>query len=81
MMTAMKAGKREKSAHIIVRTDSVTEAGSMLSLPISSDIIVAPAMPRRRAMSEPETAPPNFYAMVPDEKMRPVDDVPKVSVA
>lgn len=80
-MTAMKAGKSENSAHIIVLTDSVTDAGSMLSFPISSAIIVAPAMPSSNAMSDPETAPPNFCAIVPDENMSPVDDVPKVSVA
>ena len=40
-----------------------------------------PAMPNSRATSEPEMAVPNFCAIVPDEKMRPVDEVPFFSVA
>ena len=80
-MRAMNAGKSEKRAQIIVRTESVIEAGLMDSLPISSAIIVAPAQPSNRVMRAPEIAEPNFCDIVPDEKIRPVDDVPFFSVA
>ena len=71
----------EKSDHTIVSTESVIEAGSMTELPKSSVIMLAPDRPRNRAMSEPEMAPPSFCDMVPEEKMRPVDEVPFFSVA
>ena len=55
-MTAMIAGNNEKSDHIIERTESVIDAGSTIVLPISSVVILAPAMPRNNATSEPEMA-------------------------
>ena len=72
-----KAGKIEKIAHIIDLTLSSIEATS--SVLFSS--IVAPASLRRMAMSEPDTAPPSFCDIVPEENMSPVDDVPSFSVA
>ena len=57
---AMTAGKRENNDHTIVSTESVTLAGSIIVLPILSVIILAPAQPRNKAMSEPEMAVPNF---------------------
>ena len=54
------AGKSEKRDHTIVSTESVMDVGSMVGLPKSSCIMWAPAKPSKRAMSEPEMAPPNF---------------------
>ena len=31
-------------------------------------------------MSEPDSAVPSFWAMVPEEKIRPVEEVPNLSV-
>lgn len=81
IIAAITAGMREKSDHTIVRTESVTEAGSMTVLPIESVIIFAPASPSISAISDPEIAVPSFWAIVPEEKIRPVEEVPKVSVA
>ena len=81
MTRAMAAGKSENSAHTIVLTLSVTEAGSMLVFPNSSLTMFAPASASSRAMSEPETAPPSFCAMVPLEKMSPVAETPFFWVA
>ena len=75
MIAAIPAGKREKRAQIIVRTEAVIDSGLMVVVP-SISIIVAPASPRRIAMSEPDIALPNFCAIVPDEKIRPVEDTP-----
>ena len=75
------AGNNENRHHTIESTELVIEAGSTMVLPISSVIILAPARPKKRATSEPEMAVPNFCAMVPDEKIKPVDDVPFFSVA
>ena len=78
---AMIAGKIEKSAHTIVFTDSSLVMVTIVSPVISSVEETSPAIPRSIAMSEPEIAPPNFCAIVPEEKMRPVDDAPNFSVA
>ncbi len=56
------------------------EVGSMTVFPILSVIILAPAQPKKRAMSEPEIAVPNFYDIVPEENINPVAEVPKCSV-
>ncbi|CUP96333.1 Uncharacterised protein [Segatella copri] len=58
----------------------MTLAGSIIVLPILSVIMLAPAQPRKRAMREPDMAVPNFWLIVPEEKIRPVADVPKCSV-
>lgn len=57
---AMTAGKIENKDHTMVSTESVTLAGSIIVFPILSVIMLAPAQPRKRAMSEPEMAVPNF---------------------
>ena len=80
MIAAMPAGKREKSAQIIMRTDAVIDSGLMVVVP-SISVIVAPANPRSIAIREPDIALPNFCAIVPDEKIRPVDDTPFFCVA
>lgn len=81
MINAMMAGKMEKSAHIILFTAS----GSVMVTvvwPVTESVPEAkPAMPNSRATREPLMAVPNFMAIVPDEKMRPVDEVPFFSVA
>ena len=77
----MTAGKSENSDHTIVSTESVIEAGSTIVLPMLSVIMLAPAKPRNKATSEPEMAVPNFWAIVPEEKIRPVEDVPFFCVA
>ena len=79
----MSAGKREKSAHTIVFTDSSQPSRICTTVwPVASSVVeTRPAAPRSIAMSEPEMAPPNFCAIVPEEKMRPVDDAPNFSVA
>ena len=76
----MPAGMSENRDHTILRTESVTEDGSMLVLPIASVTIFAPARPSSIAMREPDRAVPSFWAMVPEEKIRPVDEVPNFSV-
>ena len=81
MITAITAGNSEKSDHIIERTESVIDAGSTIVLPISSVVILAPAMPRNNATSEPEMAVPNFCDIVPEEKISPVEELPFFSVA
>lgn len=82
-MNAMRAGKSEKRAQTIVFTDSSLPATiSTTVVPVvGSSLDTRPAAPRSIAMSEPEMAPPNFCAIVPEEKMRPVDDAPNFSVA
>ena len=77
---AMTAGNKENNDHTIVSTESVTEAGSIIVLPIASVIILAPAQPNKRAMREPEMAVPNFCDIVPEEKIKPVAEVPNSSV-
>ena len=76
MRAAMTAGNREKSDHTIVLTDSGSVIVTTVSPVFGSVVEMSPAMPRRRAMSEPEIALPNFCAIVPDEKIKPVDDAP-----
>lgn len=79
MMQAMTAGKREKSSHII----SFTATGSEMEImvwPESSVNDTKPAKPSSKATSEPLMAVPNFIAMVPLEKIRPVEEVPFFSV-
>lgn len=77
---AITAGKREKSDQTIISTESVMEVGSMTVFPILSVIILAPAQPKKRAMSEPEIAVPNFCDIVPEENINPVAEAPKCSV-
>ena len=81
IIRAMNAGNKENNDQIIVRTELVTEAGSIIWLLFASVIMQAPARLRNKAISEPEIAPPNFCAMVPEEKIRPVEEDPFFSVA
>ena len=78
---AMTAGKRENIDQTIVLTDSSSVIVTIVSPLVGSVLDTRPAIPRRNAMSEPEIAPPNFCAIVPEEKIRPVDDVPFFYVA
>ena len=76
----MRAGKIEKSIHIMLRTDS----SSVMVMTVSPASLVPemkPAKPSSNATSEPEIAVPNFCAIVPDENIKPVDEVPFTSVA
>ena len=81
MIRTMAAGKREKSDHTICRTDSSLVMVMMVSPVAGSVPEMNPDMPRNNATREPEMAVPNFCAIVPEENMRPVDDVPFFSVA
>lgn len=80
-MTTIPAGNRENNIQIMLSTESVIDAGSTTELPILSVVMLAPAMPRNSATSAPEIAVPSFCAIVPDEKIRPVEEVPFFSVA
>ena len=81
MMMAMTAGKMEKIAQIISFTASGLVIVMTAWLVMGSVVEENPANPRNKATNEPEIAVPNFCAMVPDEKMRPVEEVPFFSVA
>ena len=80
MISVIMAGKSEKSAQIMVRT-----AGRLVMFMMVSPVAVVPeanpASPSNNATNDPEMAVPNFCAMVPEEKMSPVEDVPLCSVA
>ena len=82
MMPAMKAGKSEKSIQIMFFTESMS-SGAMVTTVWPSAFVpeTNPAMPSNNATRAPEMAEPNFCDMVPEEKMRPVEDVPFFSVA
>ena len=80
MIPAMIAGKIENRAHIMLFTLSASVI-VMMVWPSASVPEIKPAMPSKRATSEPLMAVPNFCAIVPDEKIRPVDEAPFFSVA
>ena len=80
MRAAMIAGKMEKSNHIIWLTASASVM-VITVCPAASVPEMNPEKPRNRATNEPLMAVPNFMAMVPEEKMTPVEDVPFFSVA
>lgn len=80
MSEAMRAGMIENNAQIISRTDSSFVMVTTV-LPASSVPEINPDKPSSKATKEPEIAVPNFCDIVPDEKMRPVDEVPFFSVA
>ncbi len=75
MIAAIPAGKSENNAQIIVRTEAVIDSGLMVVVP-SITVMVAPAHPRRMAMREPEIALSKRRAIVPEEKIRPVEETP-----
>ena len=76
MIHAIAAGKREKSAHIIVRTDCSSVIVTTVSPVRISVVETNPATPKRNAIRLADIAPPNFCAIVPDEKISPVEEVP-----
>ena len=69
------AGKSENNAHIISCT-AVSLVMVITVCPVASVPEMKPATPSSRATKEPEMAVPNFMAIVPDEKIRPVEEVP-----
>ena len=73
---AIAAGKREKSAQTMLDTPASLVMVTTASPLTGSDPEMKPAAPSRRVTSAPETARPNFWAIVPEEKMSPVDEVP-----
>ena len=81
MIHAIQAGKREKSAQIMVRTDCSSVMVTTVSPVRMSVSETNPATPKRKAMRLAEIAPPNFCAIVPEEKISPVEELPYVSVA
>ena len=81
MIPAMIAGKIENIDHTISFTAFISVMVTMVS-PVSTSVPeTKPAAPSNKATSEPEMAVPNFCAMVPDENIKPVDEVPFFSVA
>lgn len=80
IMTQITAGIMEKSAHIIFLTASISVIVMTVS-PLASLPEVKPATPSSMATNAPEMAVPNFIAIVPEEKISPVDEVPFFSVA
>ena len=81
MMSAIAAGKSEKSDQTMVRTDSSLVIVTIVS-PVSTLVSdTNPAMPKSKAIKLPDIAPPSFCAIVPEEKIRPVELVPFFSVA
>ena len=81
MINAITAGKMENNSQTI----SLTEGSSVIVTMVSPVVIswweTSPAQPSSKAIKLPEIAPPNFCAIVPDEKMSPVELVPFFSVA
>ena len=81
MTNAITAGKSENSDQTIVRTDSSLVIVTIVS-PVSALVSdTNPAIPNSKAIKLPDIAPPNFCAIVPEEKIRPVELVPFFSVA
>ena len=75
------AGKMENNAHTIFLTDSRSLMVTTVCPVVGSVPETKPEKPKNKATSEPEMAVPNFCAIVPEEKIRPVDEVPFFSVA
>ena len=81
MIKAIAAGNKEKSDHIILLTDSSLVIVITVSPVAASVPEMNPDKPKNNATSEPEIAVPNFCDMVPEENIKPVEDVPFFSVA
>ena len=77
----MAAGNKENRAHIMVWTEDWFTIVTTVSPVAGSVPEIKPARPRSSATSAPDMAEPNFWDMVPEEKMRPVEEVPFFSVA
>ncbi len=80
MRRAMAAGKSENRAQIIFWTEASFVIVTTVS-PLASVPEMKPAIPSSRATRAPEMAEPNFCDMVPEENIRPVDEVPFFCVA
>ena len=81
MMIAIAAGKMEKSAHIIHCTDCSLRIVTTVS-PVTALVEeMSPAAPSSKAIREPDMALPSFCAIVPEEKISPVEEVPFCCVA
>ena len=81
MISAIAAGKSEKSDQTIVRTEVGLVIVTMVSPVKISVSETNPATPSSKAIRLPEIAPPSFCAIVPEEKMSPVELDPFFSVA
>ena len=77
----MAAGKRENRAQIMVWTEPRLVMVTTVWPVTVSVAETKPAKPRNIATRAPEMAEPNFWAMVPEEKIRPVEEVPFLAVA
>ena len=80
MSRAIAAGNSEKSDQIIRHT-----AGSLVIVttvwPVAGSVPeIKPARPSSKATSAPEMAEPNFWDMVPDEKIRLFEKDDKVDL-
>ena len=78
-MSTTAEGMRLNRAQTIVRTLSMQPSAMTGSAAPSG--VWRPAQPRKRVIRAPEIAEPNFWDIVPDEKIRPVEDVPFFRVA
>lgn len=77
----MAAGKRENRDQIMVWTEPRSVMVTTVWPVTVSVAETKPAKPRNIATRAPEMAEPNFWAMVPEEKIRPVEEVPFLAVA
>lgn len=77
----MAAGKRENRDHIMVCTEASLVMVTTVSPVMASVPEIKPDRPSNAATRAPEMAEPNFWDIVPEEKMRPVEEVPFFSVA
>ena len=78
---AIMAGKMENKHQIICFTDSISVMVITVSPVVGSVPDTKPEKPSNIATKEPLIAVPNFWAMVPLLKIRPVEEVPFFSVA
>lgn len=81
MSSAIAAGKRENSDQIMCWTEASFVMVTTVCPVAGSVPETKPERPRSSATSAPEMAEPNFWDIVPEEKIRPVEDVPFFSVA
>ena len=72
MSRAMAAGNRENRLQTICCTEASLVMVTTVSPVTGSWLETRPATPSSRATRAPEMAEPNFWAMVPEEKIRPV---------
>ena len=77
----MAAGNSENRSQIICWTEASFVMVTTVWPVAGSVPEMKPERPRSMATRAPEMAEPNFCAIVPEEKMRPVEEVPFFSVA